>query len=76
VNKNANRGLCPGESDAEIIVGAWDFERINRRYARHLKVQAERPGNALRSAICDLQFEIKRSVEPAGNCARSTAPDP
>ncbi len=38
---------CAGESDAEIVVGAWDFERINRRYARHLKVLAERPGGAL-----------------------------
>jgi DNA-binding transcriptional regulator PaaX len=25
-----------GESDAEIVAGAWDFERINRRHARHL----------------------------------------
>ncbi len=27
-----------GETDAEIVAGAWDFERINRRYARHLGV--------------------------------------
>ena len=40
---------CAGESDAEIVAGAWDFERINRRYARHLKVLAERPGGALRN---------------------------
>lgn len=40
---------CAGESDAEIVVGAWDFGRINRRYARHLKVLDERPGGALRS---------------------------
>jgi phenylacetic acid degradation operon negative regulatory protein len=40
---------CAGESDAEIVAGAWDFERINRRYARHLKVLAERPGSALRT---------------------------
>ena len=52
---------CAGESDAEIVAGAWDFERINR-YARHLKVLAERPGGAPQSEICDLQFEIKRSV--------------
>jgi hypothetical protein len=29
--------------------GEWDFERINRNYARHLKVLEERPGGALRS---------------------------
>jgi phenylacetic acid degradation operon negative regulatory protein len=40
---------CAGESDAQIIVGAWDFERINRRYARHLKVIEERPTGALRN---------------------------
>lgn len=40
---------CAGESDAEIVAGAWDFERINRRYARHLKVLEVRPGSALRS---------------------------
>jgi DNA-binding transcriptional regulator PaaX len=40
---------CAGESDAEIVAGAWDFERINRCYTRHLKVLAERPGGALRN---------------------------
>ena len=35
---------CAGESDAEIVCGAWDFERINRRYAIHLRVLGERPG--------------------------------
>jgi phenylacetic acid degradation operon negative regulatory protein len=38
---------CAGESDAEIVTGAWNFERINRRYARHLKVLEERPDRAL-----------------------------
>jgi hypothetical protein len=37
-----------GRGCAEIVVGAWDFERINRRYARHLKILGERPGGALR----------------------------
>jgi phenylacetic acid degradation operon negative regulatory protein len=39
---------CAGESDGEIVGGAWDFERINRRYERHLKILNERPGAALR----------------------------
>ena len=38
---------CAGESDAEIVAGAWDFARLNRRYARHLKILGGRPGNAL-----------------------------
>jgi DNA-binding transcriptional regulator PaaX len=42
---------CAGESDAEIVAGAWDFERINRRYARHLKILDERPGGALGTEV-------------------------
>lgn len=41
---------CAGESDAEIVAGAWDFERINHRYARHLKVLEKHPDGALRNA--------------------------
>lgn len=37
-----------GESDAEIVAGAWDFETINRRYAQHLKILSERPAGELR----------------------------
>ena len=40
---------CAGESDAEIVAGAWDFERINRRYSRLMKILDERPGADLRS---------------------------
>ena len=40
---------CAGESDAEIVAGAWDFARINHRYARHLKTLAEHPGGVLRN---------------------------
>jgi hypothetical protein len=47
---------CEGGNFGEIVAGAWDFERINRRYARHLKILGERPGGALcnlKSAICN-----------------------
>jgi hypothetical protein len=33
----------------KIVAGAWDFERINRRYARHLKILGKRLGGALRN---------------------------
>jgi phenylacetic acid degradation operon negative regulatory protein len=39
---------CAGESDAEIVAGAWDFEEINRRYARYLRTLGERPTRPLR----------------------------
>gem|GEM_PF-4128011 len=109
---------CAGESDAETVAGAWDFEGINRRNARHLKVLGDRPGGALRNdaaakallrwaageretwldavtnpesfrGCCRAGFcrpiiygnrrgggGWKCSGTPAGNCARSTAPDP
>jgi phenylacetic acid degradation operon negative regulatory protein len=38
---------CAGESDAEIVAGAWDFKRINHSYARHLKILNERPDGVL-----------------------------
>jgi phenylacetic acid degradation operon negative regulatory protein len=40
---------CAGESDADIVAGAWDFGLINRRYARHLKVIEDQPGGPLRN---------------------------
>ncbi|MEY2428772.1 MAG: phenylacetic acid degradation operon negative regulatory protein, partial [Verrucomicrobiota bacterium] len=40
---------CAGESDAEIAAGAWDFERINRGYVRHLKVLDEWPAGTLQN---------------------------
>jgi len=40
---------CAGESDAEIVAGGWDFERINRRYLRLMKILDELPGGALKS---------------------------
>jgi phenylacetic acid degradation operon negative regulatory protein len=40
---------CAGESDEEIVNGAWDFERINHLYARHLKILEERPVGKLRN---------------------------
>jgi DNA-binding transcriptional regulator PaaX len=40
---------CAGETDAEIVAGAWDIERINRRYTRHLKILNERPSSTLRN---------------------------
>jgi len=42
---------CAGETDAEIVAGAWDFERINRRYTRHLKILDERPGGTLGNEV-------------------------
>jgi DNA-binding transcriptional regulator PaaX len=34
---------CAGESDAQIVEGAWDFTAINQGYARHQEVLMRRP---------------------------------
>jgi DNA-binding transcriptional regulator PaaX len=38
-----------GETDTEIVAGAWDFERINHFYTRHLEILRERPRTTLQS---------------------------
>ena len=39
---------CSGESDAEIVAGAWDFGVINRCYTRHLNLLNQCPDKSLR----------------------------
>ena len=34
---------CAGESDRDIVVAGWDFDRINLAYRRHLRMLDERP---------------------------------
>ena len=38
---------CAGETDEEIVAGAWDFDAINRHYAKHLQVLEARPTGVL-----------------------------
>jgi phenylacetic acid degradation operon negative regulatory protein len=40
---------CAGETHEQIVAGAWDFERINNHYTRHLKVLKQRPSGSLGS---------------------------
>ncbi|MEW6302498.1 MAG: hypothetical protein AB1705_03450 [Verrucomicrobiota bacterium] len=40
---------CAGETDADIVAGAWDFQRINHRYNVHQKILEGRPKGALRT---------------------------
>lgn len=39
---------CSGETDSDIVTGAWDFQTINRCHARHLKLLNARPEGVLR----------------------------
>lgn len=47
---------CAGESDDDIVAGAWDFDMIDRRYAKHLKVLAQRPEVALAGRLAAESF--------------------
>ena len=47
---------CAGESDAEIVAGAWDFADINKRYAAHQNVLTRRPRRDLDNAATATTF--------------------
>jgi phenylacetic acid degradation operon negative regulatory protein len=38
-----------GESNEEIVGGAWDFDRINQGYSRYLKILARRPDGVIKT---------------------------
>jgi len=38
---------CAGETDANIVAAAWDFQKINSRYAEYMEVLEQRPKEAL-----------------------------
>jgi len=41
---------CAGETDEEIVAGAWDFPFINRRYEEYMQVLEKRPHGKLNDA--------------------------
>jgi phenylacetic acid degradation operon negative regulatory protein len=47
---------CAGETDAEIVAGAWDFHEINQRYAAHGEILARRPRRKLESQATAATF--------------------
>lgn len=47
---------CAGESDAEMVAGAWDFAEINRRYAMHQEVLTQRPRRDLNNQATAAAF--------------------
>jgi phenylacetic acid degradation operon negative regulatory protein len=52
-----------GETDEEIVAGAWDFPAINDRYARHLEVLASRPRDPLSDQAAAKSFRKWASRE-------------
>ena len=54
---------CAGESDAEMVAGAWDLNLINRRYAALLQILKERPVGKLKSEAAARELQRWATME-------------
>jgi phenylacetic acid degradation operon negative regulatory protein len=48
---------CAGETDVEIVLGAWNFDVINDNYARHDSVLTRRPKGRLDTSAAARSFQ-------------------
>jgi phenylacetic acid degradation operon negative regulatory protein len=48
---------CAGESDEDIVLGSWNFEAINERYAAHAEILNQRPRQRLDSPVAAKAFQ-------------------
>ena len=49
---------CAGESDAQIVAGAWDFARISGCYAKHQRVLDQRPRGPVNNEAAAKAFHL------------------
>jgi phenylacetic acid degradation operon negative regulatory protein len=54
---------CAGESNEEIVAGAWNFPSINRNYAQHMKILNERPTGELSQDASARELLLWASME-------------
>lgn len=52
-----------GETDADIVQGAWDFDRINQGYQKCLEVLNESPGTRLTDGLAPARLQRWAEVE-------------
>jgi phenylacetic acid degradation operon negative regulatory protein len=52
-----------GETDSDIVAGAWDFRRINGRYADYMKILDLRPQSPLRTDLAAKAFHRWAATE-------------
>ena len=62
-----------GESDAEIVAGAWNYVRINRSYEQHLEVLEKHPRGPLRNSAAAKALRLWASAEREAWLAAVTA---
>ena len=56
---------CSGETDAEIVAGAWDFASVQRAYTRHAEIPDRRPRGPIdteRAARSFVETEVDHVV--------------
>ena len=66
---------CAGESDSQLVAGAWNWEQINKRYEEHLKVLEQRPGGTLNSRAT-AQVMLRWAAVERASWLQAVAPDP
>lgn len=64
-----------GESNAQIVAGAWNFQEINRRYDEHMSVLDEKPDSTVRNSEAARKLQRWATAErQAWLCAVSIDP--
>jgi DNA-binding transcriptional regulator PaaX len=58
-----NAKPCAGESDAQIVAGAWDFDKINKHYAKHAEILEQRPNALLRDSVAAKALQLWAGAE-------------
>jgi phenylacetic acid degradation operon negative regulatory protein len=54
---------CGGETDGEIVAGAWEFSRINAAYQRYLQIVTRCPGTPLSNLAAAKAFNHWAAAE-------------
>lgn len=69
-----------GETNADIVKGAWDFDQINRGYQRCLDVLRDAPGTPLKDGLPPVRLQrwakLERRTWTAAVTADPLLPDP
>jgi DNA-binding transcriptional regulator PaaX len=66
---------CAGETDSEIVAGAWDFPEINACYTTYRQLLARRPCNRLNNnAVAKIFHRWLREEQHAWKAAMEIDP--
>jgi len=49
---------CTGETDNDIVAGAWNFDFINERYSRHQEILSRRPAVPVNTCAATKAFHL------------------